>query len=613
MARISPVTTAILARVTRATYPQETMTVTVPRSTTVAPAARLAVLLVATILASCAKNDSAKESEGDVSRGAATWAPATLTEVNGVPVADVRTAIAQRLAAARPADVEEDSWQHAQRLYKRYGQTPLWLTSDGLAKDRAGALTSAVINSSADALRLDQYPIGELANALAALRSPKPTAAQLADADVLLTTTYAAIGEDLLTGQIDPKGVGQAWHIDPQEDNVDSALVRTLGKMPLDKAINAMRPQDEEYAALQKELVHYRDLVAKGDWAKVPAGRTLKSGQSDSPQRLSALRTRLAAEGYTVGTAPASPTQRDSTAPAPAENGVYDAALAEAVGQFQARHAITVDKNLSPETVNSLNVPAAYRLGQIAANLERHRWLPRSLGTRYVSVNVPAFHLEAYDGGEKKLEMKVIVGQEFEDRATPVFSDSMEFVVFRPYWNITPNIQAKEIAPKIAADPGYMRRENLEYYKDGGVTRIRQTPGPKNALGFVKFLFPNDFNIYLHDTPNHDLFDKDVRAFSHGCIRLEKPAEFAQWVLGWDAERVRQGMQDGKDNVTVKLPKKIPVYITYGTTFVRDGQLHFGNDLYHRDDKLVNAAAMGALPSPAAREALEALKRIAEG
>jgi murein L,D-transpeptidase YcbB/YkuD len=127
----------------------------------------------------------------------------------------------------------------------------------------------------------------------------------------------------------------------------------------------------------------------------------------------------------------------------------------------------------------------------------------------------------------------------------------------------------------------------------------------------VKFLFPNDFNIYLHDTPNHELFDKDVRAFSHGCIRVEKPDELAQWVLGWDAERVWQGMMNGRDNTTVRLPKKIPVYITYGTAFVRDGQLHFGNDLYHRDDMLVKASSTGALPSPAAREALEALERIA--
>jgi L,D-transpeptidase YcbB len=568
-----------------------------------------AMLLPAFMLAACSTSDAksgSQSSSGDVSRGAA-WSPATLTEVNGIPVAALRAAIVQRLAAKRPDALGEEAWSHTRRLYKRYGETPLWLSKDGLEKDRAGALTNAVLDASADALKLDDYPIADLANALAALRrTPRPTAEQLADADVLLTGTYAALGEDLLTGQVDPKSIAQSWHIDPQDENVDSALARTLGQMPLGKAINAMRPQNEDYAGLQKELARFRAVVAKGGWAKIPAGKALKMGDSDSPRRLATLRARLAAEGIAAAPPPA------TSSSASAAN-VFDASLAAAVAQFQARHGIAVDSALGTETLNSLNVPAQYRLGQIAANLERQRWMPRALGSRYVVVNVPAFHLEAFDKGEKALEMKVIVGQEYEDKATPVFSDSMETVVFRPYWNITPDIQAKEIEPKIASNPGYLESENLEYYKDGGATRIRQKPGGKNALGLVKFLFPNDFNIYLHDTPNHALFDKDVRAFSHGCIRIEKPAELAQWVLGWDAGRVQQAMEQGSDNNAVKLPRKLPVYITYGTAYMRDGLLFFGNDLYHRDDKLVSASADGALPSARAVQALEALKRIATG
>jgi murein L,D-transpeptidase YcbB/YkuD len=567
------------------------------------PAARrfAALLLSLVLLGACSKDDTSRGSQtsgGTVDKSA--WAPASLSEVKGVPVAALRAAIAQRLAGQRPATVGTEAWQHTQRLYKRYGQTPLWLAKDGLENERAGALTNAVLNANVDALKLDEYPISELANALVVLRrAAKPTADQLADADVTLTATYASLGEDLLTGQIDPKSIAQSWHIDPQDENVDSALVRTLSKMPLDAAINAMRPNDPDYIGLQKELGRFRSVVAKGGWARVPAGKALKTGDTDSPQRLAALRGRLAAEGIPVGAATAA--------------NLFDASLAAAVAQFQARHSIAVDSALGTETLNSLNVPAAYRLGQIAANLERHRWMPRSLGARYIAVNVPAFHLEAFDKGEKALEMKVIVGQEYEDKATPVFSDSMETVVFRPYWNITPDIQAKEIQPKIASNPGYLDAENLEYYKDGGTTRIRQKPGPKNALGFVKFLFPNDFNIYLHDTPNQELFNKDVRAFSHGCIRVEKPDELAQWVLGWDAGRVHQAMQQGPDNASVKLPQKLPVYITYGTAYVRDGQLYFGNDLYHRDDKLVQAAAVGAMPSARVVQALEALGRIAKG
>ncbi|HYD53431.1 MAG TPA: L,D-transpeptidase family protein, partial [Gemmatimonadaceae bacterium] len=286
----------------------------------------------------------------------------------------------------------------------------------------------------------------------------------------------------------------------------------------------------------------------------------------------------------------------------------YDATLAGAVARFQERHSIGVDSMLGTETLEALNRPADYRLGQIAANLERHRWLPRSLGDRYIFVNVPAFRLVAYDSGRAALEMKVIVGQEYDGRSTPVFSDRMETVVFRPYWNVTPTIQRKEIVPKLRRDPGYLARNDMEWFRDGGERRIRQRPGERNSLGLVKFLFPNSYNIYLHDTPEDALFAKDVRAFSHGCIRLEKPDELAQWVLGWDAARVRQAMEEGADDRSITLPKKLPVYIAYFTAFTRDGQLHFGNDLYSRDEQLVEARRAGAMPSAEAQRGLEAMK-----
>jgi murein L,D-transpeptidase YcbB/YkuD len=593
-------------------------------SSSVRAAIRTATFLLPwVILAGCSMSDAEErshagqqqEAEGEIGRDG--WSPASLTEVKGIPVANLRSAIQQRLGAKKPSAVGDEAWEHTKRLYTRFQQSPIWLEKGGLDKDRAEALTNALLNATSDGLRIDDYPLSDLARTVTAVRETKqPTAEQFADADVLLTAAYASLGEDLLVGQIDPKTVGQSWHIDARDENVDSALVRTLVKRPLDKAINAMRPNDEEYHALQKELARFRGLVSKGGWKPIAAGKALKRGQSDSPERIAALRARLEAEGIEVPAA--------TSSPAPASDGgasksgsriasgaVYDDGLSAAVAQFQARHGINVDSALGKETVDALNVPAEYRLGQIAANLERHRWLPRSLGTRYIYVNVPAFQLKAFDKGEPVLEMKVIVGQEYEDKATPVFSDSMETVVFRPYWNVTPDIQAKEIEPKLASDPGYLAANDMEYWNEGGTRRIRQRPGPKNSLGFVKFLFPNDFNIYLHDTPNHELFDKDVRAFSHGCIRVEKPAELAQWVLGWDASRVDQAMREGDDNQSVKLPKKIPVYITYGTAYLRDGQLYFGNDLYHRDDELVKAIALGALVSPRGVAAVEELKKIA--
>jgi murein L,D-transpeptidase YcbB/YkuD len=193
-----------------------------------------------------------------------------------------------------------------------------------------------------------------------------------------------------------------------------------------------------------------------------------------------------------------------------------------------------------------------------------------------------------------------VVGAEYEGRTTPVFSDSMESVVFRPYWNITPDIQRLEIAPKGEA---YMAANNMEYYKDGGETRIRQRPGGKNSLGLVKFLFPNSFNIYLHDTPAKSLFQQTDRAASHGCIRLEKPAELAQWALGWDGARVQNAMENGSDNNAVRVSPKIPVYIVYFTSYVRDGRIYFGDDVYGRDDALLQKVARLGVHQPAVMQA----------
>ena len=552
----------------------------------------------------------AKETSSAKTENAQTWSPGKLTSVQGVPATAIETLIQQKLAGPRLPMIDDDQWGHTKTLYKIYGNNPLWLTSDGLHENRTKAVTNAILAANTDGMRLNDYPIGALAEAIGALKQTKtPTAEQLATADVLLTASYTSLGEDLLTGQIDPRTVAQSWHVDPEGEKIDSALVRNLRYEQLDKALATMRPTDEDYAALSTQLQKYRVLVAKGGWQKIPASPNVKPGAPANPAVLTAIRNRLAAEGIVAapagGATKASMTSQGASA---SSGGVYDHELAAAVALFQERHAINVDSALGSETLEAMNVPADYRLGEIAANMERYRWLPRSFGQRYIFVNVPAFRLEAFDSGQKTLEMKVIVGQEYEDKATPVFADSMETVVFRPYWNVTPDIAAKEIFPK---GPAYLAREDMETYQENGQTRVRQRPGPKNALGYVKFLFPNDFNIYLHDTPNHELFNKDVRAFSHGCIRVEKPEELAEWVLGWPAEKVQQEMQNPPDNKSVKVPQKIPVYITYFTTYMNNGQLYFGNDLYERDDKLVQSVMPGAMPSKEVVDAVQALRRIA--
>src|SRR6267378_468396 len=544
------------------------------------------------------------------SANAQTWAPDKLTSIQDVPATEIETLIQKKLVGPRLPKIDDDSWGHTKRLYRLYGNKPLWLTRDGLHKVRTKALTDAILGANADGMRLDDYPIGALAEVIGALKQTKsPTAEQLASADVLLTASYASLGEDLLTGQIDSRTVAQSWHINPQEDNVDSALVRNLRYEHLDKALATMRPRDDDYAGLNRQLQNYRALVAKGGWQKVTATGNVKPGGTADAGVLAAVRDRLAAEGIAAASGASTASTVSSNQQEKAASGsIYDRDLAGAVALFQTRHSINVDSALGKETIDAMNLPADYRLGQIAANMERYRWLPRSFGSRYIFVNVAAFKLEAYDGGQKALEMKVIVGQEYKDKATPVFADSMETVVFRPYWEVPPAIAAKEVFPKGA---GFLASQNMETYRQNGETHLRQRPGPKNALGYAKFLFPNDFNIYLHDTPNHELFNKDVRAFSHGCIRVEKPAELAQWVLGWPANRVEQEMQNPPDNKAVKVPHKIPVYITYFTTYMNNGELYFGNDLYNRDDKLVPVVMAGALPSKEVVEAVQALRRIA--
>ncbi|MHB0949436.1 MAG: L,D-transpeptidase family protein [Gemmatimonadaceae bacterium] len=576
----------------------------------------LTFVLPMALAAGCSREKSST-SDGDI---VGNWQPQS-SGVANIPVAAIRSAVDQRLAAEPPTPVNAVQWRHVKSLYKQFPQGPLWFTSDGLDKRRVGALLKALAAADSDAMGVNDYPLPALQQAVAGVQdTQQPTAQQVAEADVLMSSLYVSLGRDLLTGQVDPKKVSQAWHIDPKDEQVDSALVRSLRADPLEQAFARMRPQDEEYGRLREALMQYRAAASNG-WPQVPEGRPLKVGDSDSPVRLQALRARLAAEGLLADSGDVG---ASSPAPAPAAGanarpaastrtgpGVYDQTLAKGVELFQSLHGIPVDGTLGEETVKSMNTPVSYRLGQIAANLERHRWLPRNLGQRYVYVNVPAFMLTAYDSGKKALEMKVIVGQEYEDRATPVFSDSMETVVFRPYWNVTPDIQAKELEPKIAADPGYMAKHNYEWYNDGGTRRIRQRPGGENSLGLVKFLFPNDFNIYLHDTPSRELFDKDVRAFSHGCIRVQQPAQLAAWVLGWDVDRVEQAMQRGSDNTSVRLPKKLPVYIVYSTAYVKDGRIAFGNDLYRRDDDLIREMQAWATPDPAHVQALQALMKIA--
>ena len=552
---------------------------------------------------------------GDVSE---TWDPRGLLEVRNIELPELRNAIAERLAADRPDGLDAQDWKRVHALYASYDTVPLWLEKDA-DSDRGDDLIAALTTIHEHGLRGDLYPLAELRDALVPIdKAKRPTAEQLARADIMLSAIYVALGEDLLIGQIDPTSVEQQWKLDAQAIDVDSALARTLRLEPLRNAIARLRPLDAEYDALQSALVRYRDLLERGGWDSVPDGETLEPGDTASLDRLNALRRRLAVENLLEirdsDTTRQAAAPNDTAAQRAAALGVYDPTIAGAVAQFQARHGIVVDSILGPGTLASLNVPVEYRVGQIMANLERYRWLPRELGDRYIYVNVPAFRLDAYDNGEPVLNMRVIVGAEYEDRATPAFSDVMTYLEFAPYWNVPQNIAENELWPKQEADPTYFARNDYETLERGGETWVRQKPGDKNALGRVKFMFPNALDIYLHDTPEHGLFERDVRAFSHGCIRVAEPAKLAEYALahndGWDASRIAAAMNG--ENRQVPLEQTIPVYIVYFTTFVRDGELYFGNDIYDRDSELVNLVKESAVPTPEAEQLLGELRKLVD-
>ena len=588
----------------------------------------LALPLLVVMLGACgdAGRERWEETGGEVARS---WEPEPTETLSGFPRDTVRNALEQRIETGRPEGVAEHDWPHLRALYRAYGHLPLWLTENGV-HPRTNELFNALEHAHTDALSLAEYPLDELEAALMPLgEEGDPSLDQLLEAELMLSAAYVALAEDMFEGQLDPRAMSQGWHVDAPEANVDSAIVLTIQMEPLDRAIARMRPQREDVDFLRRMLERYRGIVEQGGWPDVPDGDVLEPGDTTTIARLSVLRARLAVEEFVDGRVRIEPL-RDSTGQE-TDRALYGGELAGGVAKFQAHHGIVVDSILGRGTLVSLNTSAEYRLRQIAANLERFRWLPRSLGDRYIFVNVPAFRAEAYDEGGRVLDMRVIVGAEYDDRSTPAFSDSMSYVVFRPYWNVPENIALNEVLPAAHRDPSYMQRNHYEVVRGwredapalgqyvpgadaiaSGAVRIRQRPGDHNALGLVKFMFPNDFDIYLHHTPAEELFERDIRAFSHGCIRVEKPVELAQFVLGWDAERVRAAMESGPGAHQVNLERKIPVYILYLTAYLRDGALHFGNDLYHRDAALTKAVAKAATPDPETQAQVRRLRELVE-
>ncbi|HET9483648.1 MAG TPA: L,D-transpeptidase family protein, partial [Xanthomonadales bacterium] len=420
-----------------------------------------------------------------------------------------------------------------------------------------------------------------------------------ADADIRLTFAAAAFARDL-RGRVKPGEVGEEWFGPKRKLSLGKLVYQAANAADVEGSLRRAAPAHPQYARMREALARLRKVAASGGWPSVPEGAVVKASARDPD--LSPFRARLAAGGYyTAANSPAN------------DRAAEAAALREAVKRFQREHALQDDGVPGKGTVAAMNVPVEERIRQLEINLERMRWLPDDLGETHILVNVPTFHLEAVRDGRRELAMRVVTGR--RDTPTPIFSDTMETVVFSPYWNVPSSILRGEVVPALMKDPAYLERQNMEVLRDGrpvdpyalmsgdASLRVRQRPGAGNALGHVKFLFPNPHDVYLHDTPADALFAREGRSFSHGCVRVERPSELAQWVLAGDAEwtpaKIEAAMHSGQER-HVALEQQIPVHIVYFTVWVDDdGTARFADDVYRHDER--HAAVVPAAWPPMPR------------
>lgn len=407
--------------------------------------------------------------------------------------------------------------------------------------------------------------------------------------DVWLTYLYVKFASDLADGLSDLAHADPRWQIKPEKFDARARLEDALTNNRVADSLLELTPDNPQYRNLRKIMNDYREQAEKGGWPKVPP-LTLKPGKQHDA--VATIAKRLAASGDYKGRIP--------TAGQPAE---YTTELVEAVRQFQRRHGLTDDGLITATVVREMNIPIEERIERLRLNLERWRWLPNDLGDRYILVNIPEARLEVWDHGNVPITMRTIVGK--QDTPTPIFNDVMTHVVFSPYWNVPPNIADGETLPAILKDPEFLNRQNMEILDASGKPvdpssvdlsdpknyRFRQRPGVENSLGLVKFMFPNQFDVYLHDTPTDSLFARAGRSFSHGCVRLEQPVVLAQYVLRdhpeWTDERIDAAMHAGEEK-HVKLKSPIPVYLGYWTARVSaDGIVQFRKDIYGIDERQI--------------------------
>ncbi len=470
----------------------------------------------------------------------------------------------------------------------------LWF-SEGRPTPVARKATDLLAGAAEDGLNAHDYGADLLRNAIDnAASGPAPASDTVIQLERALTAATRRYLADLRSGRIDPQQLDENYNgasgpgIDP-----DALLVSAVADDRLPEAARSAQPPLAQYVELREALARYRLLAGNPAWLKplpLPADGKLQPGQTYAG--IPVLNQRLKA----LGDLPA------NGAP-PAR---YEGRLVDAVKSFQERHGLTPDGVVGKGTLEQLNVPPEFRVRQIELALERLRWTPLLPASRAIVVNIPEFRVRAYEVRDGKVEMKVamniIVGNAAKTR-TPIFDAEMRFVEFSPYWNVPPSIARGETLPRLRREPGYFDQQGFEFVgRDGrvvsgfsessldavqrGEMRIRQRPGARNALGDIKFIFPNPDNIYLHHTPTPQLFKRDRRDFSHGCIRVEEPVALAKFVLAdepdWTEERIVQAMTKGR-SATLRLREPFPVVIAYTTAVVRDGRIRFFPDIYGHD------------------------------
>lgn len=457
-------------------------------------------------------------------------------------------------------------WKVVRAFYEEREYEPAWFRRERLTPG-ASALLRAIAAAGREGLVPARYDPRALTGAhpvAAALGAP-PAESQ-ARLDVALSYAFLRYASDLAAGSVDPRGAASLWRVSVRDFDAVRALEEATDDAEPVKVLSGLRPAHPQYAALSAALVRYQRIAFEGGWQPVPA--VAKKSAARAAQQ-AALAARLRASG--------------------------DLTLAA----FQQRHGLAATGKLDRATLAALNVPVEARIRQIELNLERWRWQGWERKGRRILVNVPTFQLHAYDDGREALTMRVITGS--GDNQTPIFDEQVSEVVFSPHWNVPANILETEVLPAIKRDPGYLKRKNMEMVRTASGVSVRQRPGPSNALGLVKFLFPNPFNIYLHDTPGDALFARPRRDLSHGCVRLEKPEELARFVLDgeddWeDVKVIARAMRSGREQF-VTLEEPVPLRIAYFTTWVNaDGTVRFAPDVYRHD-----VAQAGLLPArPAA-------------